>query len=148
MAKEHAIKMMKADGRTASMSRFKTASYCISAITMNITGAQWIRILQIFSAKFVLEVLGAAGAIWGSSEAAALRTSSNIWFWRPLALSVGIIFFCRWLLQIKDFISEFSKETRKEGFSSLTESEDEGLTLQEETSHAHDGVFSIANDVS
>lgn len=111
---------------------------------MNITGAQWIRILQFFSAKFILEVLGAAGAIWGSSEAAALRTSSNIWFWRPLALSVGIIFFCRWLLQIKDFISEFS-----EGIISLRESEDEGLTLREEyTSDAHDGVISIANDVS
>jgi hypothetical protein len=113
----------------------------------NITGAQWIRILQIFSAKFVLEVLGGAGAIWGSSEAAALRTSYNIWFWRPLALFVGTIFFYRWLLQIKECILEFSKETRKEGFNILRESEDEGLTLQEETSHSY-GVVSIDNDVS
>ena len=34
-------------------------------------------LLQTFAVKFVLEVLGAAGAIWGSSEAIGLRTETN-----------------------------------------------------------------------
>jgi hypothetical protein len=105
---------------------------------MRITGSQWIHLFQIFSAKFVLEVLGGAGAIWGSSEAAALRTADNIWFWRPFALFVGAIFFVRWILQINCFIEELKREARKEEFNILKESDDESLTLQEEKSHYDD----------
>ena len=53
-----------------------------------------------FLAKFVLEVLGAGGAIWGFSEACGLRHAGNVWFWRPAALSVASIFFLRWLEEI------------------------------------------------
>ena len=65
-----------------------------------------IRLLQIFSARLILEVFGGAGAIWGFSEAVGLRVTSTIWFWRPVALTVGVIFFCRWVGQIQDYLME------------------------------------------
>eukprot|EP00571_Detonula_confervacea_P013581 CAMPEP_0172311700 /NCGR_PEP_ID=MMETSP1058-20130122/15593_1 /TAXON_ID=83371 /ORGANISM="Detonula confervacea, Strain CCMP 353" /LENGTH=107 /DNA_ID=CAMNT_0013024973 /DNA_START=207 /DNA_END=530 /DNA_ORIENTATION=- len=65
-----------------------------------------IRLFQIFSAKLVLEVFGGAGAIWGFSEAVGLRVATNIWFWRPCALTVGTIFFARWIMQMQDCILE------------------------------------------
>ena len=67
-------------------------------------------VLRIFSAKLVLEVFGGAGAIWGFSEAVTLRTPHTVWFWRPTALVVGVIFFARWMLQMKDFIDAFEKD--------------------------------------
>ncbi|KAL7532542.1 hypothetical protein ACHAXR_004693 [Thalassiosira sp. AJA248-18] len=74
---------------------------------MSITNSdKLLRLCQIFSAKLVLEVFGGAGAIWGFSEAVGLRVSSTIWFWRPCALTVGAIFFGRWLLQIQDYVLE------------------------------------------
>ena len=57
----------------------------ISTIHIN-NREKLIRLLQIFSAKLVLEVCGGGGAIWGFSEAIGLRTTSNVWFWRPVAL--------------------------------------------------------------
>jgi hypothetical protein len=65
-----------------------------------------IRLLQIFSARLVLEVFGGAGAIWGFSEAIGLRTPETVWFWRPCALIVGVIFFVRWCMQIQDYVLE------------------------------------------
>ena len=65
---------------------------------------QWLRLIQIFAAKLVLEVFGGAGAIWGFSEAVGLRVPQTVWFWRPCALVFGFIFFCRWLLQIQDYV--------------------------------------------
>ena len=65
-----------------------------------------IRLLQIFSARLVLEVFGGAGAIWGFSEAIGLRTPETVWFWRPCALSFGVIFFVRWCMQIQDYVLE------------------------------------------
>mmetsp|Transcript_36800 Transcript_36800/g.85958 ORF Transcript_36800/g.85958 Transcript_36800/m.85958 type:complete len:592 (-) Transcript_36800:119-1894(-) len=70
------------------------------------TGMQWVRLLQIFSARLVLEVFGGAGAIWGFSEVLTLRVPATLYFWRPTALIVGFIFFMRWMMQIKDFINE------------------------------------------
>eukprot|EP00977_Amphora_coffeiformis_P005247 scaffold1123_cov168-Amphora_coffeaeformis.AAC.15 len=52
-------------------------------------------------AKFILEVLGAAGAIWGSSEVLMLRTADNsATLWRPMATLVGGVFFVRWCAQV------------------------------------------------
>ncbi len=34
-----------------------------------------------------------------------------MWFWRPAALSVGLIFFVRWVVQILDFMKS-SRSTR------------------------------------
>ncbi len=69
-------------------------------------------VLRIFSAKLVLEVFGGAGAIWGFSEAVTLRNPHTVWFWRPAALLVGVIFFARWMLQIKDYIDDFEKDSK------------------------------------
>ena len=68
--------------------------------------AKLIRLLQIFSAKLVLEVFGGCGAIWGFSEAIGLRNTSNVWFWRAVALAVGTIFFFRWFRQIQEYVIE------------------------------------------
>jgi len=71
------------------------------------TGSMPIRLVQVFSAKFVLEVLGGAGACWGFSEALSLRRPDTIYFYRYFSLLVGFVFFCRFLLQIKDFVIEY-----------------------------------------
>eukprot|EP00978_Attheya_sp_CCMP212_P024094 scaffold75214_cov31-Attheya_sp.AAC.1 len=54
---------------------------------MRLSQPQRIRLVQIFSARLVLEVFGGAGAIWGCSEAVGLRNATNVSFWRPLALT-------------------------------------------------------------
>ena len=53
-----------------------------------------------FSVKFVLQVLGAGGAIWGSSEAIGLRNDANRWFFQWLACLVGFVFLVRWVVQL------------------------------------------------
>lgn len=98
-----------------------------------------VRLLQIFSAKLVLEVFGGAGAIWGFSEAVGLRKPDTLWFWRPCALVFGAIFFIRWMMQIQDYLVE----TRGKMLSA--DSETLALTekQQEETSSygsAEDGT--------
>ena len=77
----------------------------ISTIHIN-NREKLIRLLQIFSAKLVLEVCGGGGAIWGFSEAIGLRTTSNVWFWRPVALLTGLIFFFRWFGQVQEYVME------------------------------------------
>ncbi len=53
-----------------------------------------------FLPKLILEVFGGAGAIWGFSEVCGLRRPETISFWRPAALSVGFLFFLRFLNQL------------------------------------------------
>jgi len=43
--------------------------------------------------KFIWDVMGSAGAVWGSSEIVCLRNSKNRRLWRGISGSVGIIFF-------------------------------------------------------
>lgn len=74
------------------------------------TRDDWVNFLEIFFARLVLEVLGAAGAIWGFSEAVGFRTSLTVWFWRPASLFTGAVFFFRWLLQIRDFMKDHRHE--------------------------------------
>lgn len=58
--------------------------------------------LPTYAAKFILEVFGGTGAIWGFSEAVGLRTQQNsVTTWRPVALAVGFLFFLRWLYQVQ-----------------------------------------------
>jgi hypothetical protein len=107
-----------------------------------------IRLLQIFSARLVLEVFGGAGAIWGFSEAIGLRTPETVWFWRPCALIVGVIFFVRWCMQIQDYVFEenllvpalksnemysLRKDMSKRFFSEAGEDESLQLSTDEET---------------
>merc|ERR1712087_600306 len=56
-----------------------------------------------FTTKFVLQVLGGAGAIWGSSELLEFRTSKyqqsqKIWRW--IAIVMGLVFFAWWCRQL------------------------------------------------
>lgn len=61
----------------------------------------WWQLSRTFLVKFVLEVLGGGGAIWGFSEACGLRTPNNaVWLWRPLALGTAVLFGLRWLWQL------------------------------------------------
>ena len=71
-----------------------------------------VDLCQQFSVKFVLEVLGGAGAVWGSSEAMGLRTSHTAWFFRPLALAVFTVFLIRWLVQIRRALRLLSRGDR------------------------------------
>jgi hypothetical protein len=104
--------------------------------------SQWIRLIQIFSAKLVLEVFGAGGAIWGFSEAVTLRTPHTVWFWRPCAAIVGTIFFVRWILQIQDYMSENGMEKfemiieqLKRNGCGLIEDDAEHLSMTEDANH-------------
>mmetsp|Transcript_2113 Transcript_2113/g.4040 ORF Transcript_2113/g.4040 Transcript_2113/m.4040 type:complete len:117 (+) Transcript_2113:774-1124(+) len=68
---------------------------------------QLLQFLQIYISKLILEVFGSAGAIWGFSEVIGLRVSSTVWFWRPCAFCVGVIFFGRWVCEIREnFVKE------------------------------------------
>lgn len=78
--------------------------------SVKMSGAQWVRLFQIFSAKLVLEVFGGGGAIWGFSEALTLRNDETIGTWRVYALTVGTIFFIRWIVQITDYVCEIKEE--------------------------------------
>ena len=73
---------------------------------------QWQRLLQTFSAKLILEVMGGAGAVWGFSEVVGLRNESNWWFWRPVAKLIGLIFLARWSLQLRSKIREVRRRRR------------------------------------
>mmetsp|Transcript_128210 Transcript_128210/g.191069 ORF Transcript_128210/g.191069 Transcript_128210/m.191069 type:complete len:102 (-) Transcript_128210:862-1167(-) len=65
---------------------------------------RWVRLVQIYAVKLVLEVFGSTGAVWGFSEVVGLRTSETAGLWRTIAMSVGYVFFVRFLLQIKDSV--------------------------------------------
>lgn len=66
-----------------------------------------------FSVKFVLEVLGAGGAIWGSSEAIGLRNDENRWFFRWLACLLGFVFLVRWVVQLHRACRMLSRGDRR-----------------------------------
>eukprot|EP01083_Nonionella_stella_P251233 867026_1 len=98
----------------------------------------WIRLLQIFSARLVLEVFGGAGAIWGFSEAIGLRTPHTLYIWRPTALTFGAIFFVRWIMQINDYMYETGMKVDLLGEGTAMEMEKEALI--EEKKEEYGGV--------
>ena len=106
---------------------------------MGLTNKQFIRLLQVFSAKIVLEVFGGAGAIWGFSEAIGFRVPSTVWFWRPTALTFGAIFFIRWIMQIQDFVIEAKEMNANEaapekvGSSVITNPSSQDLEMEDES---------------
>jgi hypothetical protein len=63
----------------------------------------WIEIVVV---KFVLEVLGACGAVWGFSEIVKYRTLDTLEQWRLVTLVVGGMFALRWIGQIIGFVRE------------------------------------------
>jgi len=80
-----------------------------------ISQAQWIRLVQTFSAKLVLEVFGGGGAIWGFSEVLTLRRPETQEFWRFNASVAGFVFFIRYSMQIFDALIDILEEGKKEG---------------------------------
>ena len=44
-----------------------------------------------FSIQFILEVIGAGGAIWGGSDAAGFRTKNNEMYWRVAVAVVSVL---------------------------------------------------------
>tara|TARA_Y100000992_G_scaffold297286_2_gene260674 strand:+ start:577 stop:795 length:219 start_codon:yes stop_codon:yes gene_type:complete len=56
--------------------------------------------------KFISNVLGGAGAIWGSSEVVCLRNQTNRKLWRGIAGSMGVVFFG---LYLQERIYEYEK---------------------------------------
>ena len=74
------------------------------------TVIRWYKRLFV---RFILDVLGGVGAVWGSSEAFALRNADTMSSWRAVAISLGVIFFCRWVWQIKEaFLAEDHQKAR------------------------------------
>jgi len=54
--------------------------------------------------KLVLQVFGASGAIWGTSEVLLLRKNETQELWRDISRYIGIIFFIRFIIeQIKSY---------------------------------------------
>ena len=47
--------------------------------------------------KLILEVFGAAGAVWGASEVVTLRNKDTQEEWRYISLAIGILFFIRYI---------------------------------------------------
>ena len=56
--------------------------------------------------KFISNVLGGAGAIWGSSEVVCLRNKNNARLWRGIAGGMGVIFFGVYLQERVEKIRE------------------------------------------
>ena len=77
-----------------------------------------LELMLTFGAKFVLEVLGGAGAVWGSSEVLLLRTSANVHVWRPISIFFGSLFFLRWCSQFATALRQaFQKRQREDCIS-------------------------------
>ncbi len=57
--------------------------------------------------KFVSNVLGGAGAVWGSSEVICLRNNNNRRLWRGIAGSFGVVFFGLYLNERKIAYDKF-----------------------------------------
>ena len=55
---------------------------------------------QIHASKFILQVLGGAGAVWGSAEVLTFRNAATTAEWRITSIIVGFIFLIRWMFQM------------------------------------------------
>jgi membrane associated rhomboid family serine protease len=64
-----------------------------------------INFLYVAFVKLILEVFGASGAIWGTSEVLTLRNPDTQEIWRYISSIIGIIFFIRFFYS-KKIISE------------------------------------------
>ena len=61
---------------------------------------QRLEFFQIHASKFVLQVLGSAGAVWGSAEVVTFRKPTTTTEWRIVSIVVGCLFLIRWVFQI------------------------------------------------
>jgi hypothetical protein len=83
------------------------ASYCLIVLPSRLSTIPYIaRVVEWFEivvVKAILEVFGAAGAIWGFSQIILLRTEETVEFWRAVAIVTLIGFTVRWLFIIVQF---------------------------------------------
>ena len=61
--------------------------------------------------KFISNVLGSAGAIWGSSEIVCLRNQNNKGLWRGISGSAGVLFLG---IYLQDRFIQYEKLKMKE----------------------------------
>ena len=61
--------------------------------------------------KFISNVLGSAGAIWGSSEIVCLRNQNNKRLWRGISGSAGVLFLG---IYLQDRFIQYEKLKMKE----------------------------------
>ena len=78
--------------------------------------------MEVVAVKFVLEVMGAAGAIWGCSQIVLLRTDETTHFWRVVAMITLIWFMIRWLRILVSFAT--NKHGRENGIRHCLEKQD------------------------
>ena len=74
--------------------------------SMQMKAVRWMDAGPIF---IILDVLGAAGAIWGFSEIVTLRNAETVEFWRAIASGVGFVFAIRWLVYFVEFVKRESR---------------------------------------
>jgi len=84
--------------------QMKDYYYECKGVVSTLENKSYIRLLQIFSARMVLQVFGGAGAIWGFSEALSLRRPDTQEDYRLYALSIGLIFLMRFILQVSEYL--------------------------------------------
>lgn len=65
--------------------------------------SHWYHGLQVFGAKFLLQVCGAAGAVWGASETAGFRHALNRHPWQIAAWVTTVLFGIRWLIELVSY---------------------------------------------
>lgn len=86
----------------------QTVAYCLylSALWSNPSSAQMtiLRWYEVLVVMLILEVFGAAGAVWGFSEIVTLRNPETNQHWRSIALAVGVIFLARWMFHLFNFV--------------------------------------------
>jgi len=58
---------------------------------------------QVYSARWILQVGGAAGAVWGGTEAFGWRTEQNSNEFQVAAAVVGLLFAVRWGAQVMEY---------------------------------------------
>lgn len=87
------------------------SSYCLCLVGTRIErsslGAAILVWFEATIVKFVLEVLGATGAVWGFSEVVLLNTAETREVWRYVAIGVGFLFMARWIWQVWAFWRNF-----------------------------------------
>jgi len=99
------------------------------ALLLPLTNEQWIRLIQVYSAKLVLEVFGGGGAVWGFSEVVTFRTKETQEFWRCIAAATGFIFFCRFNCQIMDFLCDIVEQQQEQYGNLMGDNNMDGLAL-------------------
>lgn len=78
--------------------------------TMHDETKSWTRLFHVFPPRFLLEVCGGGGAVWGFSQVTTARNSDNESFWRIVALFVASVLFVRFTFQIYVYVSAIKKK--------------------------------------